>query len=166
KCGRGLGGVSPTARPPTTPRREVGAAQPQLPRSRISEEFDLLHALAKLVEHRRCALDDRQTVGCRLDAPRASIKKAYAKGVFEVGDRFRDIGLRNGEVRCRFRHTPGLHHGKQDAELPQFQSPFDVIRSHGGPYTYSYMDISHNRICIDTLRSVISDRSSRSAAMP
>jgi len=37
----------------------------------------------------------------------------------QVGNRFRDIRLRNAEFRRTLCHAPGLHYGEQDAQLTQ-----------------------------------------------
>src|SRR6516165_9347369 len=51
------------------------ASDPNLSSGRIGEEFDLLHALPQVVEHRIAAPRQRPAIHGRLDALRVSIKE-------------------------------------------------------------------------------------------
>src|SRR5260370_32325783 len=58
---------------PTDRRRD-----PDFPRRRVGEEFDVLHALLQFIEYRNAAPDERAAVRRRRDAARAAIKKTHA----------------------------------------------------------------------------------------
>ena len=58
---------------PTDRRRD-----PDFPRRRVGEEFNVLHALPQFIEYGNAAPDERAAVRRRRNAARAAIKKTHA----------------------------------------------------------------------------------------
>jgi hypothetical protein len=112
----------------------LGAPDPQLARRRIGEEFDVLHALAQLVENRDAAPDDGLAVLRRRDAPGAAFEQAHAERMLEIGNRARDCRLRGAESLRRLGHAARLDHRHEHAHVVQLQATFDAVdRAHGAP---------------------------------
>jgi hypothetical protein len=69
----------------------------------------------------------------RPDAAWATIEEADAEGVFEVGDRSRNSGLRRGKPFRRLVHAAGFHYGHEDTHIVQLETALDAIDLvHGG----------------------------------
>src|SRR5215470_2115970 len=86
------------------------APNPHFTRSRVGEEFDILHAFPQLVEHGGTAFEQRGAVNCWLGAMTVALKQANAEYMFEVGNDLGYDGLGNGEMLRRFGHALALHY--------------------------------------------------------
>ena len=104
----------------------IGRSDPHFARSRVGQKFDLLDALSHLVEDGDAALDQRPTVGRRLDAALAAIGSRTPGVSMSSPSTNR---LRDRKTLGRLAHRPALDDGHQDAEVAQLEPATDPLRA-------------------------------------
>ena len=62
------------------------ASDPQFPRRRIGEEFDVLHGLLQLIEGDKAAIEKCARIDRRLRPPRVTIEQTHAECVLHIGN--------------------------------------------------------------------------------
>src|SRR5262245_24436262 len=107
----------------------IGRSDPHFARRRIGQKFDLLDALSHLVEYGDAALDQRPTVGRRLDAALAAVEEPHPQGRFHVGKRLRYARLPDRKTLRRLAHCPAFDDGHEDAEVAQLEPATDPFRA-------------------------------------
>ena len=94
---------------------------------RIGKRRDVLNALPQFVKHCDAPLDERAAIRRRLYALPAPVEQAHAEGVFQVGDRLGNGGLRHVEGARRLPHAAGLNDGQQNIHVPQFEAAAETV---------------------------------------
>src|SRR5262249_51416482 len=102
-------------------------ADPDFANRWISQEFDVLHGLAQVIEGGQSALKQSAAVLGRLGAVTTTIKESDSDGMFKVGDRFRNGRLRRIQELGRPAHAPGLCDRHQYVQVVQFDAASDAI---------------------------------------
>ena len=114
------------------------SAHAYLPHRRIGKRCQVLNALSQFVEHCDASLDERAAIRCRLDALPAAIEQAHAEGVFKMGDRRGNGGLRHIEGDRRLPHAAGLNDGEENIQVSQPETAADtVVPLRGGGHSKS-----------------------------
>src|SRR5438046_1215892 len=118
--------------------RVLAPSHAYLSRRRISKRRYVLNALPQFVEHCDASFDKRAAIRCRLYALSAPVEQAHAEGVFQVGDRLGNGGLRHVEGGSRLPHAARLNDGQQNIHVPQFEAAADtVVPLRGGCHSKS-----------------------------
>ena len=111
----------------------VGRADADLPGRRVGQEFDVLHALAQVVEDRDAALLQCEAVGRRHDAAPPAVDQSHAERVFELGNRLGYGRLRDVEAARRLAHAAGVDQGGEDVEVAQLEATLGALVPGHGP---------------------------------
>src|SRR5436309_10425383 len=104
--------------------------------------------LFQLIEGDNAAIQKGLRIDRGLDAPRATIEKAYAECVFHVADRLRYRGLGHGEFCSSLAHAAAPGHGQQDVKIVQLHATANAlfIPVHRAYPSTNVMPTSHNYI--------------------
>src|SRR5262245_11276611 len=139
------------------------APNTHFPGRRVGEKLDVFHRLAQLIEHRGTAIEQGATVPGWLDALRVAVEQTHAKRVFQIRNRFRNVGLRGVQVTCRLSHAAGLHDSPEDVQVLQLDPASDAIAHlHGSlPYAATYALIETYYYRFMTAPAILPIRGSR-----
>ena len=105
---------------------------------RIGKRRDVLNALSQFVEHGDTPLDQRAAIRCRLYTLPAPVEQAHAEGVFQVGNRLGNGGLRHVEGARGLPHAARLYDGQENIHVSQFEAAANpVVPLRGGGHSKS-----------------------------
>ena len=91
------------------------------PERRVAQKLYIFHPLTQVIKHRCRAVEQRATIGGRLNTFAATIEEAHANCAFSFRDCPRDRGLGGVEALRRLSHAASLNHGREDVEVLQLE---------------------------------------------
>ncbi len=92
---------------------------------RIGQKLDFPHALSQISDRHLSVLQQHRAVGCRLDAPAATVEESHAERGFKRRNRIGNCGLGHVQLHGGLRHAAVLDDGQQDMQVAQPHPPAD-----------------------------------------
>jgi hypothetical protein len=107
--------------------QNIAASDSHFSSGGIGQKLDVLHSLAKVIEHSRSAIEQDPTIFSHLDALGTAVEQAHANSPFKFRDRPGNGGLSRIEERGRLAHVAGLHYGHEDMKVVQLHPDTDAV---------------------------------------